>query len=228
MSLPPLYKVMSRTYPSVWMQSDLFSNEGLHALLHGALLTEEGTRQRGKTLFSLVQVMDSAIALSEKGTPMGKAALFADVTCIIPREPRTRWDVRLTQRWVDKMRTVNVAFMDACKLVESVKRTDARCKKCKVDWHLQRVSPGSPDQKLHVDDTTTQRGRRCYYTLIVPLTDNPLAGGTKFPTLGVVFTTYGGAVLFDGSVEHAGVGNRSHSMRYFLYAALYTGQDANC
>jgi hypothetical protein len=78
---------------------------------------------------------------------------------------------------------------------------------------------------VHADDEGKRA--RCYYTLIVPLVDNPLAGGTHFPDHGHTFSEYGGALIFDGRIRHLGLGNRSTVDRYFLYAAIYTGSDDN-
>ena len=125
------------------------------------------------------------------------------------------------------MRGTNVAFREACSMLEQHKRNDTRCKNASVDWHVQIVYPGSPDQKLHMDDTRGG-GKRCYFTFIIPLVENPRAGGTFFPKLGRVFASYGGGVLFDGRIEHAGLGNKSKITRYFLYAAIHTGIDPNC
>ena len=91
------------------------------------------------------------------------------------------------------------------------------------------VYPGSPDQTVHVDDSKFKvGGKRCYFTFIVPLTSDPKTGGTNFPKLNYTFTSYGGALMFDGAVEHAGLGNRSSTKnRIFLYAAIHTGRDEN-
>lgn len=214
---------------SVWIQEKIFEPDALTALLSTSLST--GGR-RGTTSFTLPDLLSAAIRSNENGTAMGRAATFVDVECILPRERKSRWDVRLTDAWVDKMRSVNVAFAKACALTERLRRSDVRCGHAKVDWHAQVVFPGSPDQVVHTDDRTDRRGRRCYYTLIVPLVDNPRAGGTYFPALGgsggTVFASYGGALCFDGTVEHAGLGNRSRQNRYFLYAVVYSGRDGNC
>ena len=94
------------------------------------------------------------------------------------------------------------------------------------------VHPGSPSQDVHIDDAASRRGgNRCYYTLIVPLSSHSSLG-THFPTLnsnrGHTFATFGGALVFDGGVEHAGLANRSTHDRIFLYAAVFTGEDKNC
>ena len=229
--LPKAYRVVPKATVSVWMWDSVFSPDALHALLHTELsATAHGARtsSRSSRAFSLVDLVVKAIELNETGRPMGGADRFVDVTCILPRERHTRWDVRLTDHWVEKMREVNVAFHRACDMVDHLRRNDGRCARAKVDWHLQQVLPGSPDQELHIDDRTHGSARRCFYTFIVPLTDNPSAGGTFFPKLGKVFSAYGGALCFDGTVEHAGLGNRSQQTRHFLYAAIYTGRDENC
>ena len=68
---------------------------------------------------------------------------------------------------------------------------------------------------------------RCYLTLIVPLTDHPEQGGTQFADLGTV-SPLGGAVAFGGRVDHRGTANRSAHTRFFLYAAVHSGDDPNC
>ena len=174
----------------------------------------------------MVQLVAAAIAFnSTQKTPMGGAAAFADVECILPRERETRWDVRLTAAWVEAAAVRNAAFRVAQRLAEEVMRQSRRCAGARVDWHVQMVKPGSPRQGLHVDDDDPSR---CYYTLILPLVDDVRAGGTYFPGLDRTFAEYGAAVVFDGSVEHAGLANLSERTRYFLYAAMYTGTDENC
>lgn len=228
-ALPALYRVIPRASYSVWMQDGLFSADALEAILSTPISTVDNptTMVRGGDKFHLLDLLNVAIALSERGTKMGRASRLVDVACITPREHRTRWDLRLSDLWVENMRKVNVAFAFACEIVDNIRKTNCSSR-AKVDWHVQLVLPGSPDQDIHVDDKDSRRGRRCYYTFIVPLTDNPRAGGTSFPKLGTVFTSYGGAVCFDGTVEHAGLGNRSQQPRHFLYAAIYTGKDENC
>lgn len=210
---------------SVWMQDDLFSHDAINSLLH-TQLTPPGGRSSKK--YNLIDLLDATVASQERGVPLGGAQRFVDAECILPRERSTRWDIRLTSRWVESMAGVNVAFSEANEMVDRLKRADNRCKNARCDWHAQVVFPGSPDQDPHVDDNTKQRGKRCFYTFILPLVNNPRAGGTHFPKLGRTFTSFGGALIFDGAVEHAGLGNRSQQNRYFLYAAIYTGKDANC
>lgn len=63
---------------------------------------------------------------------------------------------------------------------------------------------------------------------VISLVDNPNAGSTFSPELRKTFASFGGALMFDGSVEHVGLGNRSTQICYFLYSAIYTGQDSDC
>lgn len=226
--LPPLYRVVPQGSFAVWIQEDLFAPDALEAILTTRVSASDTARaHRTTTKFQLHELIDVAIARNSGNHEMGHAARLVDVECIVPRGQQ-RWDLRLTDLWVRRMREVNVAFRDACALADEVKRMHCKGRKTRIDWHVQRVLPGSPDQPLHVDDQNAKLGARCYYTLIVPLTDNPRSGGTSFPKLGTVFARYGGAVCFDGTVEHAGLGNRSQQDRHFLYAAIYTGKDVNC
>lgn len=226
-SSPPGNGKAPRGGLSVWMSDSLFAPEALWALLHHPIPIAVARRPRGKTEYNLMELVDAARQSQEDNKKMSTAAHFVDETCIVPRDSK-RWDVRLKPLWVERMRSVNVAFADMCRMVENVCQNDIRCANATVDWHVQMVYPGSNDQPLHMDDTEDDRGARCYYTYIVPLVDNPRAGGTHFPKLNNTFSTYGGAVLFDGTVEHAGMGNRSQQVRYFIYAAIYTGTDENC
>jgi hypothetical protein len=126
------------------------------------------------------------------------------------------------------MKFVNDAFRKACDMIDVLKESDRKCKKAHVDWHAQVVFPGSPAQDPHIDDRTSKRGKRCFYTMIVPLVDDIRAGGTYFPKLNHTFASFGGVLIFDGTIEHAGLANQSTQNRFFLYAAIYTGKDDNC
>lgn len=88
------------------------------------------------------------------------------------------------------------------------------------------VHPNSPRQEDHVDDTG-RKSSRCFYTLIIPLTFDVQAGGTYFPDLNLTFTHFGGYVLFDENIVHAGLANLSKSDRFLLLAVIYTGRDEN-
>jgi hypothetical protein len=202
---------------SLWTADNLFDEDALRAILSTPLST--GGR-RGETDFTLLELLDLTTTVEK-----GNAARFIDE--IVPRERDTRWDVTLSNTWVDKMSRINVAFANAIDLADGVRRNMGRCPKAKIVWHAQIVHPGSPDQDRHVDDRPRRRGKGCYFTLIIPLTQDPKAGGTHFPLLDRTFSSFGGALVFDGSVEHAGLGNRSTRDRIFLYAAIFTGKDEN-
>ena len=221
---------------AVWITERIFSEDALHSLLHDPLPASSSasssarSRRRGRG-YSLVQLIDAARAFNSIAkTPLGGASDFVDVECIQSRgregDDYSRWDARLTLTWVDVAKRSNAAFRTAARMADDVKALDPRrCAHAKVDWHVNMVMPGSKAQELHRDDDADER---CYYTLIVPLVNNPHAGGTHFPALDRTFADFGAAVLFDGSVQHAGLANRSQQTRYFLYAAIYTGVDENC
>jgi len=203
---------------SVWAEQGVFSKDALTSLLQSPL-TVQGAR-RGTLRFSLMDLL-----LLAPKPQKGNASQF--VQSSTPRD-KARWDVHLSDKWVEQMREVNVAFSKACDIADNI-RTQRCTSRSTIAWHAMIVHPGSPDQKVHVDDSAFKvgKGKRCYYTLIVPLTSDPKAGGTHFPKLEYTFSEYGGALMFDGAVEHAGLGNRSNSDRVFLYAAIHSGKDEN-
>lgn len=202
---------------SLWAQDDLFDKDALNAILSTSLNTDA---RRGKAEFTLLELLQVA-----KAVPYGNASRF--LNDVVPRERETRWDITLSTLWVNKMARINVAFAYAIDIADGVRRNMGRCPKANIVWHAQIVHPGSSDQPLHVDDKPKRRRKGCYFTLIIPLTQDPRSGGTHFPLLNRTFSSFGGALAFDGSVEHAGLGNRSKKDRIFLYAAIFTGEDRN-
>jgi hypothetical protein len=205
----------------IWRE-DVFSKTDLNSLLRTKL--DIGRKRRGQTSFSLLDICN----IAEEGSPKGNASIFivTESGGVTPRERNTRWDIKLTDTWAEKMRETNNAMRTAHDVATNVRTMDTRCKNAKIDWHVTIVHPESPDQDVHIDDIE-RRGSRCYYTLIVPLTSDSRAGGTYFPDLNRTFTYYGGYVLFDGAIEHFGIGNKSNKDRVFIYAAIYTGADKN-
>jgi hypothetical protein len=200
------------------MQDDVFEPDALKGLLTTSLTVDA---KRGKTEYTLMELFDVA-----KQAKRGNAIRF--VHEVHPRERETRWDIRFTTGWVEKMKRINVAFSQACDMCEHIKKMSPRCSKANVEWHAMLVHPGSPNQPVHIDDEkSTHKGKRCYFTFIIPLTSTPKSGGTYFPKLGKIFSSFGGAVVFDGAVEHAGLENKSTEDRIFLYAAIFTGKDEN-
>ena len=207
---------------SVWAEPRAFSTDALRLLLTSPLEVE-GAR-RGTRLFSLRDLLSLA-----PNPQKGNASHF--IRSSVPRD-HARWDIHLSQKWVNQMKDVNVAFATACDMAETVRnrycKSSSSSRTTSVAWHAMIVHPGSPDQPVHVDDSKFKvGGTRCYYTLILPLTGDAKAGGTHFPALNYTFAEYGGVLVFDGAVEHAGLGNRSNSDRVFLYAAIHSGKDEN-
>lgn len=93
--------------------------------------------------------------------------------------------------------------------------------------NLAVVLPGAAEQTYHQDHSR----KAFYYTLIFPLTDDPVtAGRTVFfhpnddrknkarPT---------DCLVFNGKAVHKGTGNGSNGIRCFLYVAIYSGVDFN-
>lgn len=205
----------------VRVHDGLFAPEAAAALLDEPL----ATRGRGARDFSLRELVEVARMQVEEQVGMGPAAQLVDVNCVQPRMPPTRWDVRLTPHWVERMAGVSKAFRAVHELALGYR---ARCgmKSATVDWHVVRVDAGSDRQPSH-QDAGGPDAPRCYLTLIVPLTDHPEQGGTQFADLGTV-SPLGGAVAFGGRVDHRGTANRSAHTRFFLYAAVHSGDDPNC
>lgn len=202
---------------SIWSENSVFDEDTLHALLHTPLGTDA---KRGALEFTLMELLCIAQA-----RPWGNAARF--IADAVPRD-MARWDITLSTTWVEKMSRINAAFAKAIEIADGIRKnmSSPKCRKAaNIIWHAQIVHPGSPDQDVHTDDNGKRKGR--YFTLIVPLTQDPRAGGTYFPLLNHTFSCFGGVLAFDGTVEHAGMGNRSDTDRVFLYAAIFTGKDHN-
>jgi hypothetical protein len=203
---------------SLWAQSNLFNKDALAAILTSSI---HAVGNRGKTSFTLVELLNTATL-----THRGNASRF--VLDAVPREHKTRWDITLSSKWVEEMIKINSAFAYAVELADGVRKHmgGPACKKANIVWHAQIVHPNSPNQALHMDDDVKHK-RRYYYTLIIPLTNDHQAGGTFVPLLNKTFASFGGAIVFDGAVEHAGMGNKTNNDRIFLYAAIFTGYDRN-
>ena len=194
------------------MEENVFDLDQLRAILNVGL---DSSRTRGKTQFSLLDLID----IAKNGARHGNATVF--IEDVIPRE-RHRWDIKLKETWVERMAAKNDVVRKALEMIERLRKTVSVCKHSKVSWHMMCISPGSPDQKPHRDAPN-----HCYYTFIIPLTSHVDSGGTHFPFLNKTVSPYGGILCFDGTLEHLGMGNRSKKDRIFLYAAVYSGKDAN-
>jgi hypothetical protein len=92
------------------------------------------------------------------------------------------------------------------------------------DGHIMVVLPGAGSQVFHVDSGSS----RFYFTLLFPLTKDPIAAGkTEFedkrnqpdPPARV-----GDCMVFDGRKRHRGQANKAKShVRAFFYVACYSG-----
>ena len=121
---------------------------------------------------------------------------------------------------------ITKAFAKLQRVVEELR--GQACTNARAEWHLMRVSPAAEEQKWHAD----QNAKKCYWTLIVPLTRDPPGSGTEFrarrDTASVVANPYGGAVAFRGNVVHRGTAHPpTASDRLFLYCAFTTGENWN-
>ena len=146
------------------------------------------------------------------------------VTAWLPRNIG-RFEVQLSSKWVSTMHD-DAVMIKANAFIRRFMQT-RRCARARVTWYAQIVKPGSHDQQDHVDDGLAGRRRRCYYTVILPLTNAPKQGGTYFVSLGRAVTNYGGVCVHRGDVVHHGQGNRSSQPRCFLYAVICEGTDHN-
>ena len=203
---------------SLWIANQIFHKKEIGKLLsekdeHKAVA--KSTKRGGEKKVNLIELLEAAKEGLQNTKKMGALGSLVNMDKSQPRD-RLRWDISLSDAWVEQMKAKNKAFGDACELADLVKRMDLRCKNAVVDWHAQLVLPDSQKQSLHVDDDEAQ----CYYTMLIPLTSNPRSGGTYFPELGRVFAEVGSAIVFSGRVSHAGLGNQSDSNRIFLYAAI--------
>lgn len=156
------------------------------------------------------------------------AAPLYDVTRRVTARDGGRIDICLSETWVKNMRAQNVAFAQADQYANDVKKYVKLCKSAEINWHAMSVPIGAEAQDEHIDDVELEVGdTRCYYTMIVPLTGYENEGGTHFPALDTTFKTLGGVAIFDGGVPHLGGANNSDHERIFLYAAIFSGEDAN-
>lgn len=194
----------------VWPEHDLFSSDDVRSLL------DEPVHGRYVSLRAALTKVADGVRL---GKATGVVAGYG--TRWTARNPM-RWDITLSNAWVDEARKTNGSFAKADANARSVRKMRG-CGRAKVVWHAMLVRPGSPSQEDHVDAP----GGKCYYTYVVPLEGRANGGGTFFPHMGLAFQQVGGAVLFRGDVLHRGLGNQSTEDRVFLYAAIFAGEDPN-
>lgn len=140
-----------------------------------------------------------------------------------------RQEIKLSDAWeracVERGGAVGAAMGKLRRVVEEL-RSHA-CTNARAEWHLMRVSPGAEEQKWHAD----QNAKKCYWTLIVPLTRDPPGSGTEFRAgkgRTVVANPHGGALAFRGNAVHRGTSHpASAPTRLFLYSAFTTGENWN-
>ena len=144
--------------------------------------------------------------------------------------PRTggRFEVKLTPRWKAACAGCLPSISAKLDALTAPLLAEGPCANAHVEWHVMRVAPGASAQEWHVD----QNAKKCYHTLIVPLTPDPPDSGTTFKTgrgtPDVTLNPYGGAGCFKGNVVHCGSAHPADARpRLFLYAAITTGENWN-
>ena len=135
-------------------------------------------------------------------------------------------------------------------LIAYIVEANTTCKKhskkkeLNIEYHLMHTesSDKSKPQELHVDAPD----KKCYYTIIIPLTNdnqdvekekytgthfcqnfNTYTASTKEEYTDRCVNLYRGAVIFKGDVEHYGLPNLTGKKRIFLFIVVYTGKDPN-
>ena len=87
-----------------------------------------------------------------------------------------------------------------------------------------KITPQADKQDFHRDNP----GSECYYTCIVPLTQE--SGGTEFklhkPLLKTV-NNFQYITIFNGNQTHRGTKHTGDIDRIFLFGVIYNSQDAN-
>ena len=92
--------VVKQTLASVWIYHNLFDTSSLQSILmtHLSVNAKRGIRE-----YNLMDLFWWA-----KHVQRGNANRF--IQSVHPREQETRWDIKLTDAWVDKMKQSNIAF----------------------------------------------------------------------------------------------------------------------
>ena len=144
---------------------------------------------------------------------------FDFFTECIPRDPY-RLDFTFNDYCIEMMVKENKTFKYIYDEVLLFRHE--KCKCANIYWHLVVVKSGAVDQENHCDAPN----KNCYYTIIIPLTNDINSGGTVFPHMdnNKEFKDF---IVFDGKLPHYGTGNRSNKARLFMYAVLTSGEDPN-
>lgn len=136
-----------------------------------------------------------------------------------------RFEIKLSSCWADQSRRLHRGMDSLVGIAEYLKSTHRACAHARLRWHVMRVDPNAGPQQWHVD----QNAKKCYWTILVPLTPDPPQSGTAF-RIGrteTVLNPYLGAVCFRGNVKHRGTAHASRTPRFFLYGSLTTNDDWN-
>jgi len=131
---------------------------------------------------------------------------------------------------------------------------DAHCctnKSLRVDYHIMKTksSKHSQPQNVHQDAPESGVKKQCYFTIIIPLTNDNYGvdperhTGTWFDQPFYVYNCnnddkewitdvacvniYRGAALWSGMVKHRGLANKTGKERVSLMVAVYSGEDPN-
>ena len=113
------------------MADNIFDPDALRAIVTTPLTAQQQSRRGGGGV-TLMDIIDKA----KRPNNRGSAQRFIDPDGVCPRERETRWDVKLTATWVQKMQSVNVAFRRACELVEGIRNMNPKCKRPKWNGTL--------------------------------------------------------------------------------------------
>ncbi len=144
---------------------------------------------------------------------------FSSSADTIPRDTG-RHDRLLNSKWRERAMEQLPAFRKVAAIVDEYQKANSACTTGNVAWHLMVVD-NAVAQAWHTDN----HGKKCYATFVVALTKDPPGSGTEFRDR--VENEYGGVVMFAGNAEHRGTAHIHEKIRVFLYAALFTGKDAN-
>lgn len=146
------------------------------------------------------------------------------VASVVPRDGG-RLDIRLTDSFARACAEQCRAMGKINGIVDQLRHRSDHCGRASVEWHAMYVAPRSGAQSWHVD----QNAKKCYWTIIVPLTRDPVGSGTTFRhhRESTTLNPHGGVVAFRGNVEHRGAPHDSAHPRLFLYVVVTTGENWN-
>lgn len=213
---PTKQDAKSTTYPPILIWPNLFEDKDVSQSPHSKV----GSRQ-----VSLLDMIHKA----EKQQPAGRYSKE------YKWRPDGRLDLTLSSSWQSDILSqqtptpLSTLIQGATSILTSFQSSYPQCKKATYEWHLMYVPPGAKGQQDHMD----HHKKKCYYTFILPLTEDEAGMGTDIVLPGEketkreIVNVYRGMYGFSGDVVHRGTGNPTSKVRIFLYAALFTGTDHN-